>query len=327
MKKITELLKAIQAKRGELELLGGIALGKQTKLDEWELVELTYTSNAIEGNTLSRAETALVISDEVTVAGKSIREHQEAVNTAAAWEWVKERVDNKPGIVLDNSSLLHLHEIVLRNIDNQNAGKYRNVAVRIAGSRTVLPNPAKVPTLMQSFWSWLGTESEAIERAVEAHYKLVTIHPFTDGNGRTARLVMNLILRASGYPPIIIRKEDRGEYLTSLEIAQTGGSKERCLTLMLTSLLASLDRYFDALNKSENTTPDKLMMIGKLARGAGESVATIRHWVAMGIIPVKQVSAGGYQLFEPRMVERAKQVRQMQKKKRYSLEEIRKELG
>jgi Fic family protein len=199
--------------------------------------------------------------------------------------------------------------------------------VRIAGSRTVLPNPAKIPTLMHNFWSWLNTQSEAVERAVEAHYKLVTIHPFADGNGRTARLVMNLILRASGYPPIIIRKEDRGEYLSSLEIAQTGGSRERYLTLMLTSLLTSLDRYIDAMSGSAKTMSNKLITIGKLAKSASESVPTIRHWVTMGIIPVAQLSFGGYQLFEPSMVERAKLVREMQKKKRLSLEEIRKELS
>ncbi len=187
-------------------------------LEEWFRIELTYTSNAIEGNTLSRAETALVVEKGLTIGGKSITEHLEATNHAAALNFIKEQIKRRPSDLRERD-ILKIHEIILDRIDKENAGIYRRVPVRISGSAIVLPNPRKVQTLMDEFFSWIEnkTKMHAVELAAEAHYRFVTIHPFTDGNGRTGRLLMNMILMMKGFPPAIIRKNDRLAYIKSLE--------------------------------------------------------------------------------------------------------------
>lgn len=324
MKKINDWLAEIEEKREKLKKLGGLNAVSRKNLDEWYRIELTYTSNAIEGNTLSRAETALVVNDNLTVAGKSIREHVEAVNHASAWEWVREQVLKKQSV--NSQKLLELHQIILQKIDDMDAGKYRNVPVRIAGSRVILPNPVKVPKLMEEFFAWLKSgKDNPIERASEAHLRLVTIHPFADGNGRTARLLMNWLLLLETYPPIVIEKEERGEYLASLEQVQLGGSRERYDKLIFSALSRSYDVYLEAAGMVKQLP--KLMKIGELARAAGESVPTIRHWVRMGLLPVAGESKGGYQLFTGEQIERVKRVRELQKMRRLSLEEIGRELN
>ncbi|MEX2607178.1 MAG: Fic family protein, partial [Kiritimatiellia bacterium] len=164
-------------------------------LEQWFIIELTYTSNAIEGNTLTRRETAVVVEKGLTVSGKSLIEHLEAVNHAHAIETMlnlaREKTKN-----LTEHDILHIHETILRGIDDGNAGRYRTIPVRISGSRVVLPNPLKISDLMTAFVKDISTigKLHPVELSAEAHYQLVTIHPFIDGNGRTARLLMNLIL-------------------------------------------------------------------------------------------------------------------------------------
>ena len=179
-------------------------------LEQWFLIELTYTSNALEGNTLTRLETAVVVEKGLTIGGKTLAEHLEATNHAAALRKVLE-IARSPVTSLTEHILSDLHAMILRGIDDANAGRYRSIPVRISGSRVVLPNPAKVSALMSEFFRDLlaMAESHPVEIAAEAHYRLVTIHPFIDGNGRTARLLMNLILLQNGYPPALIRTRDR----------------------------------------------------------------------------------------------------------------------
>ncbi len=218
------------------------------RLDSWFRVELTYTSNALEGNTLTRQETALVLEKGLAVGGKSIREHLEATNHACALDWVAEQVGR--GLEeLGEKEILHLHGLVLKGIDDTHAGCYRAIPVRIAGSTVVLPNPRKVPELMGEFAEWLRSDPNChpVEVAAEAHLKLVSIHPFVDGNGRTARLLMNMILLMKGYPLAIIGQSQRLAYLNSLEKAQLGGSKDDYLQLIGQAALASLDIYLEAL--------------------------------------------------------------------------------
>ena len=178
--------------------------------ERWFLIELTYTSNALEGNTLTRLETAVVVEKGLTVGGKSLVEHLEATNHAGALRKVVEIARSQVHSLTEHT-LLDLHAMILHGIDDANAGRYRSIPVRISGSRVVLPNPAKVPGLMSEFFGELSAMkgSHPVELAAEAHYRLVTIHPFIDGNGRTARLLMNLILLQHGYPPALIRKRDR----------------------------------------------------------------------------------------------------------------------
>ncbi len=222
-------------------------------LEEWFRIELTYTSNAIEGNTLTRQETALIVEEGITVQGKTLEEQQEAVNHAKALDFVKE-LTTKRRENITAEDILDIHRIILRKIDDTNAGRFRTVAVRLKGSETILPNAAKVPDLMQEFTAWLQSDSldNPIKIAADAHFKLVSIHPFIDGNGRTARLLMNLLLMQAGFPPAIIRKEDRGAYLESLEKGQTREDIADYYALIYDSLDRSLDIYLEAVDpKSE----------------------------------------------------------------------------
>ncbi len=249
---LAELYAVLDAKKKRLDSYRPFPADFVTNIDAWYRVELTYTSNAIEGNTLSRQETSLVINDHQTVAGKTVNEHLEALNHVEALRYATHLAQKTPSD-LSESDVLELHRLVLQKIDDRNAGRYRSVGVRIAGSTTILPNPLKVPELMASFLVWLTsaeTTLHPVACAAEAHLRLVTIHPFIDGNGRTARLLMNLLLERAGFPPVVIRPEDRRHYLASLEQAQTGGSSDMYHRLIVEAAERSLDTYLELLEQT-----------------------------------------------------------------------------
>lgn len=291
-------------------------------LEQWFEVELTYSSNAIEGNTLTRAETALVLEKGITVGGKPMKDHLEAINHQDALHFMKKMVGNTSVSITD---ILSLHRFILKGIDDVHAGCLRNIPVRISGSMVVLPNPLKVPDLLDMFIQWMHARSEhPVTRAALAHYKLVTIHPFVDGNGRTARLLMNLILMQEGYPPAIIAPKDRLNYIKSLEKAQMGGSINDYLTVIYRAVHRSLNIYLKALKQElpeRLETAGTVLKIGEIARAAKESSSTIRYWTKLGLLEVETTTPSGYQLYSQGMVERCKRIRNLQRE-RYTLDEI-----
>lgn len=322
-------LVSLKAKKGRLDSYRPLSSDLVKNLEAWFKIELTYTSNAIEGNTLSRAETALVIEKGLTVEGKTLQEHLEATNHAEAIGWIAQLVRLTRSEITQRH-LLDLHHLILRKIDDVNAGRYRTVPVRIAGSAVTLPNAAKIPSLMAGFIDWLHTaKKNELVVAAEAHFRLVSIHPFVDGNGRTARLLMNLLLMQAGYPPAIIRKEDRKWYITSIEAGQSGQSLNDYYDLIFASIDRSLDIYLDAIEQKEITVKvsgKPLLKIGELARLTGETVPTIRYWTSMGLLAVAGRSPGGYQLYNRDQARRAKKIRQLQNQNRLTLSEIKKKL-
>ena len=185
----------------------------------WD-VRMVYESNSIEGNSLTLRETELVLSRGVTVSGKPLKDHLEAVNLALAWDRVKALA--QPGSSLTERDLLDLHQILLTRIQDETNGSYRTYAVRVGGSNHVPPNAVKVPDLMTGLFTDLSAIVEPVERAARLHHGIASIHPFTDGNGRTARLAMNFILLAAGYPPISIPTDLRQAYYNALEAADSG---------------------------------------------------------------------------------------------------------
>lgn len=293
-------------------------------LEDWFRIELTYTSNAIEGNTLTRQETALVVEKGLTVGGKSLQEHLEATNHAKALDWVRELAERRKGKISEKE-LLEIHRLILNGIDEDNAGCYRAVPVRISGSEVILPNPRKVPDLMEDFGKWLvkPDTKHPVEFAAEAHYRLVTIHPYADDNGRTGRLLMNLVLLMYGFPPAIIRKRDRLAYLKALETAQLGGSKAKFYELITKSVERSLDVYLKAIKGIDEKAPEKreLLKIGQLANKIDETVQTIRFWTQLGLLEVAEKTASNYALYTPESIERVQRIQEL-KKERYSLKEI-----
>jgi Fic family protein len=215
----------------------------------WD-VRMVHESNAIEGNSLTLRETELVLSKGVTVSGKPLKDHIEALNLAKAWEQVKKLA--RPDANLTERDLLDLHRIVLTRVEDDFAGSYRTGAVRIAGSNHVPPNPVKVPDLMEELFAELQTISDPVERAAKLHHGIARIHPFTDGNGRAARLAMNFVLLAAGYPPISIPTELRQAYYNALEAADSGNF-QTWLDFLTHQLDQELDQWLSALEPSSST--------------------------------------------------------------------------
>ncbi len=246
------LLAKIDAKRAELDRQRPLSAAEAARLREYLDVEWTYNSNAIEGSTLTRQETLVVLKHGLTVGGKPLVEHLEAINHHAAIGWVEQLAARlaPPG----EADILALHRLVLRSIDDASAGVYRQGQVYIAGSAHVPPPSRAVPGRMAEFAAWLARTGEdqgvdqglhPVVRAAHTHFWLVDIHPFVDGNGRTARLLMNLLLLQSGYPIAIIRQEDRAAYYAALEAAHEG-RLDPFLLLVAEAVECTLDIFLAA---------------------------------------------------------------------------------
>ena len=183
-------------------------------------IELTYASNSIEGNTLTLRETQLLIDENITPGGKSLREVHEAINHNEAIK-LAYRIAEKRAPVSERD-LLDLHALVLRNIDDTWAGRYRQTRVFITGSPIIPPSHAHVPELMTKFITSLAAAGHPVKIAADAHYEFAKIHPFVDGNGRAARLLMNLLLLQNDYPLTVIPANERAAYITAMDEADRG---------------------------------------------------------------------------------------------------------
>jgi Fic family protein len=229
------------ARLSELRPLSPAAV--RSLAEAWE-VTMVYESNSIEGNSLTLRETELVLSKGVTVSGKPLKDHLEAVNLAKAWSRLKELA--QPGADFTERDLLDLHAIILGGIDESGAGSYRNSAVRIAGTSHVPPNALKVPDLMTGLFE--QETGDPVERAARLHHGIAAIHPFPDGNGRAARLALNFVLLAAGYPPISISPDIRLDYYAALEAADAGDFP-RWLDFVSRHVEAELDSWLAALGE------------------------------------------------------------------------------
>lgn len=212
----------------------------------WEAlaIEYTYESNRIEGNTLTLQETQLVIEKGLTISGKPLKEHLEAINHNEAIDFILDLVQNKEP--LNERNLLQIHSIILKSIDKQNAGIYRKVPVLISGSRHTPPQPYIVQKLMEDYFLFYEENKNGLHPIVlsaEMHERLVTIHPFIDGNGRTSRLIMNLILLQNGFPIANLKgdTESRMRYYNALENSRTE-SKEEFILLIAETVKETLER-------------------------------------------------------------------------------------
>jgi Fic family protein len=193
------------------------------KMEEYFFTSYTYESNRIEGNTLSLQETHLVINEGITIGGKSMREHLELVNHKEAIELISDLVQNK--IPFNSFRLKQIHQLILKGVDDRNAGVYRSLPVRISGSSHVPPEPYLIEKMMEDYFIFYETQKDILHPvilAAEMHERLVTIHPFIDGNGRTSRLVMNLILLKNGFTIANLKGnlDDRMRYYKALEQVQ-----------------------------------------------------------------------------------------------------------
>jgi Fic family protein len=195
--------------------------GLAHSLHEKLIIEWTYHSNAIEGNTLTLSETKVVL-EGITIGGKSIVEHLEAINHREAILFLEEIIRHHAP--LSEWNIKNIHAIILKEIDKQHAGRYRTENVVIGGAIHIPPKHYEISLLMQHLILAYQEEWQAYHPIVSAtllHGEFVKIHPFIDGNGRTARLLLNFELMRNGYPPIIIKKENRAQYYHALDHAHT----------------------------------------------------------------------------------------------------------
>lgn len=215
-KMLLQLKNAYDKKRAELpdEVLSGF--------DNSFNIEYAHNSTAIEGNTLTLIQTKAIIEDGLSVGGKMLREIYEVANHAKAFAYVQNRVaDGKP---LDENTVKDIHALLMENI--QVGGVYRNVEVRITGAGHKPPVPSEMYRQIKNFFADLPykTDLNAIELAAWTHAEFVRIHPFTDGNGRTSRMIMNYQLLSNGFLPVSIAKENRLEYFEALETYAVDGN-------------------------------------------------------------------------------------------------------
>lgn len=335
-----EKLNRITRKKLELDSLKPLPEIVFRQMDDWLRVELTYSSNAIEGNTLTRLETAEILERGVsaTVGRKPLKDQLEALNHAKAYDFIGElAVQNDSHQQIGEDHVLAIHRLVLDGIDDEWAGRYRESQVFVKGTDVTFPAASQVTYHVAEFLDWLRTEKHIhpVQLATEAHFRLVSIHPFVDGNGRTARLLMNLILLINDYPVAVIRNEERTEYLHAINQGQTRKQMSAFYQLVADAVERSLDAYLAAARGKPALKPlgikprsraGALLQIGELARRTGESIHTLRFWTKSGLLSVSAHTKGGYQLFDPSMAERARRIRELQKDKRLTLSEIKREL-
>lgn len=222
------------------------------KIKENLSIEWTYNSNSIEGNTLTLRETQMVLQEGITIKGISLREHFEAHNHDKAIDYLFSIINDN--YVLRSIDIVSLHGLVLRSIEDHFAGRLRNGGVRISGANFVPPNANKVSDLLDELIDFINTNPlglNDIELATIFHHKLVWIHPFFDGNGRTVRLSMNLLLMRCGFPPAIILKNDKKKYYEALNQANNG-NYQKLILLMSQALERSLNIYLNAMPDSDN---------------------------------------------------------------------------
>lgn len=291
----TIFLDRIDRKLKKLQTLRPLPSSAVRKLRERFEIEMTYNSNAIEGNSLTLKETYLVIHEGLTIKGKPLKDHLEAKDHQEALEFLYELVQKDSRPTLSEHLIRSLHQLVLHKTDEETAGKYRTSNVYIGGADHIPPDATQVPGEMSRLILWFIKERRRlhpVELSALLHHKFVYIHPFIDGNGRTARLIMNIVLMRAGYPLVVILKNDRSRYYRALERADRGDyttlvrfiaqAVERTLDIYLKTLTpASQSRErFLPLSKISKKTPYSAKYLNLLARkGNLEAHKDGRNWL------------------------------------------------
>ena len=230
-----------------------------TSLEDWVRarnqeafrVDFIYNTNAIEGNTLTLGETALVVNENITIAEKSLVCHLEAVGLAHAFDFVERLAKNER--TLTEFDIKQIHSLVLAD-KPEHKGVYRNVSVFISGSNAVLCEPLLIPERMRDLlYNYQASERPTLAKIAEFHVFFEQIHPFRDGNGRTGRLLLNLLLLRDGYLPINIKFTDRRQYMQSLETAQTTGDTTDFVQMVLSLQLLEQKRRLKQIEEQNGS--------------------------------------------------------------------------
>lgn len=239
----SDFFKELDEKKQKLDSKRPLPKETLKSLEENFKLEWTYNSNAIEGNTLTLKETKVVL-EGITIGGKTMREHLEAINHKEAIEFLEELVQYNNE--LSEMDIKNIHAIVLKGIDNENAGRYRTENVIISGASHIPPDAIIVPESMEKliyrYDEWKEKYHPIIVAAL-LHAEFVKIHPFIDGNGRTARLLMNFEVMKNGYPPIIIKNEERLKYYDALDVGALTGDYTDFVKMVTKQAEEMIDLY------------------------------------------------------------------------------------
>ena len=334
---MNDMFEKLTKKKEELDKYRPLPPEQLKNIEDWLKVELTYSSNAIEGNSLTRIETAEVIERGITavISGKPLRDQLEAINHAKAVDYIKDlKVKLKGHQFITEADVLAIHKIILTRINDAWAGKYRTIEIFIRGVDVEFPIPSQVPQLMKKFFHWLNGQQNIhpVRVAANAHFRFVSIHPFVDGNGRTARLLTNLILLLNGYPMAIVRNEERIKYLEAIYLGQKKNNLTAFYAIIEEAVDRSLDAYIAAAKgksiipffiEKEKVKEKNLLQIGKVASLAHVAIPTVRYYIVEGLIKPEAKSKGGFMLFGLKVVEKIKEIKRLQKEERLSIAEIR----
>ena len=243
------MLKEVDVLKEQLSALRPLPEEALKKIQDALDIEYTYESNRIEGNTLTLQETALVVNEGVTISGKSMREHLEAINHTEAISYIKDIAK----LEISERTIKEIHALILHGIDRENAGRYRTVPVMILGSTHMPPQPYLIEKQMEDFiLRFKQMEKEKVHPVLIAAYlhdELVRIHPFIDGNGRTSRLLMNLYLLRNGYVIITLKgsNDAKVSYYMALEKSHTEHLQEDFQKLVIEAEIVALQKYLSIM--------------------------------------------------------------------------------
>ncbi|TDX44400.1 Fic family protein [Orenia marismortui] len=243
------MFKEIDRKKKIIEEKRPLPKNTLKSIREKLFLEWTYNSNAIEGNTLTLSETKVVLEDGITIGGKTLKEHLEVINHKEAIMYMEDIIRENED--LSERQIKSIHHLILKGIDDENAGRYRREKVVISGATHIPPSPIRIAEQMEGLVKWYyegGQDLHTVERASKLHTDFVKIHPFIDGNGRTARVLLNFELMKNGYPIIIIKNEDRAKYYESLDKAHITEDYSDFVKLIGNALNRSLDLYLKLID-------------------------------------------------------------------------------
>ncbi|QQR54798.1 Fic family protein [Candidatus Peregrinibacteria bacterium] len=276
-------LQILHEKLKILKKLRPISPALLNKIREQFSIEMTYNSNAIEGNSLTLKETFWVIQEGLTMKDKPLKDHLEAKNHKEALDFLYELVDSSQKNTVSEHLIKQLHHLVVQDSQREIAGNYRDGEVYISGSDHRPPNGFEIPAKMHDLIRWMSKEKkkhDPVELAALLHYKFVAIHPFWDGNGRTGRLLMNILIIQGGYPLAIILKNDRKRYYRVLHEADKGNYKPLC-EFVAQSVIRSLNIYLKIL-KPSRAKSGQYLELKELSKDSPYSATYLRKLATQG---------------------------------------------
>ncbi len=222
MPSLHELLQKADSYKQKISSAKPLAKEELKSLDNYFRIGFTYSSNALEGNTLTISETKILLEDGITVAGRPLKDCYEAVGHGAAYDYML-NLARQQNLDITEETILNLHRLFYQKVNADEAGSYRTIQVYISGTEYIPPAPQDVPRLMKHLADQIHFSQSTlhpVELAAMAHKRLVDIHPFINGNGRTARLLMNLILVSRGYGVVSIPPVLRNDYISALSASR-----------------------------------------------------------------------------------------------------------